>query len=161
LYLPGDSIDTILASPILEKYKVEGYEILLLDDPVDEYCTQHLTEYEKRKVKSIAKLDVRILEAKDKITKRKLQKLKAMYMPLLNWIDRHCKEVFGFEKVILSQKLIDSPLYIFTSEYGYSAQMEKIQKAQAFGNSDKTPTYMQAKKSLEINPWHPIIKKML
>jgi len=161
LYLPGDSKESILSSPILEKYKAEKYEVLILDDPVDEYTTQHLTEYEKRKVKSIAKLDVKVLETKDKVAKKKLQKLKAMFMPLLNWIDPHCKEKFKTERVALSQKLVDSPLYIFTSEYGYSATMEKIQKAQAFQNSDKTPGYMLAKKTLEINPGHPIIKHML
>lgn len=91
LYLPGDSKESILSSPILEKYKKENYEVLILDDPVDEYTTQHLTEYEKRKVKSIAKLDVKVLETKDKVAKKKLQKLKAMFMPLLNWIDPHCK----------------------------------------------------------------------
>merc|ERR1711957_669599 len=161
LYLPGDSKEAILKSPILEKYKAEKYEVLILDDPVDEYTTQHLTEYEKRKVKSIAKLDVKVLETKDKVAKKKLQKLKAMFMPLLNWIDPHCKEKSKTERVALSQKLVDSPLYIFTSEYGYSATMEKIQKAQAFQNSDKTPGYMLAKKTLEINPGHPIIKHML
>lgn len=72
LYLPGDSKESILSSPILEKYKKENYEVLILDDPVDEYTTQHLTEYEKRKVKSIAKLDVKVLETKDKVAKKKL-----------------------------------------------------------------------------------------
>ena len=161
LYLPGDSKESILSSPILEKYLKMNYEVLILDDPVDEYCTQHLTEYEKRKVKSVAKLDVKVLETKNKAEKKKLQKMKNYFMPLLNWIDPHCKAVFGTERVALSQKLVDAPLYLFTSEYGYSATMEKIQKAQAFQNSDKTPGYMLAKKTLEINPAHPIIKQML
>merc|ERR1711957_326992 len=65
LYLPGDSKASILKSPILKKYKQKGYEVLLLDDPIDEFTTQHLTEYEKRKVKSIAKDDVSVLEGSD------------------------------------------------------------------------------------------------
>lgn len=62
------------------------------------------------------------------------------------------------EQCQLSQKEMEAPIYIFTSEYGYSAQMEKIQKAQAFSNSDKQPSYMSAKKTIELNTAHPIIK---
>lgn len=101
--------------------------MLLLDDPIDEFTTQHLTEYEKRKVKSIAKDDVNLLESTEKTDKKKQQKLKEMYKPLLDWFKKHLgKKV---EKVSLSQKLDDAPLYIFTSQYGFSAQMEKINKA--------------------------------
>jgi len=159
LYLPGDSKSSILKSPILKKYKQKGYEVLLLDDPIDEFCTQHLTEYEKRKVKSIAKDDVTVLEGSDKNGKKKTQKLKEMYKPLTDWFKKHLgKQV---EKVAISQKLDDAPLFIFTSQYGFSAQMEKINKAQAFQNNEKAPGYMSAKKSLEINPHHPVMKKIL
>jgi molecular chaperone HtpG len=72
LYLPGDSKDAILKSPILKKYQKQGYEILLLGDPIDEFCVQHLSEYEKRKVKSIAKDDVNILDGNDELSKKKL-----------------------------------------------------------------------------------------
>lgn len=72
LYLPGDTKDQILKSPILKKYVKKGYEVLLLHDPIDEFCTQHLTEYEKRKVKSIAKDDVSLIDGDDEIAKKKL-----------------------------------------------------------------------------------------
>ena len=62
LYLPGDSQESILKSPILKKYLKMGFEVLLLSDPIDEFCTQHLTEYEKKKVKSIAKDDVSLID---------------------------------------------------------------------------------------------------
>ena len=159
LYLPGDSKDAILKSPILKKYQKAGYEILLLGDPIDEFCVQHLSEYEKRKVKSIAKDDVNILEGNDEISKKKLQKLKEMYKPLTEWFKKHLgKEV---EKVTVSNKLEDDPVFILTSQYGYSAQMEKINRAQAFANQEKAASYMLAKKTLEINPHHPVIKEML
>ena len=159
LYLPGDSKDAILKSPILKKYKKLGYEILLLGDPIDEFCVQHLSEYEKRKVKSIAKDDVNILDGNDEIAKKKLQKLKEMYKPLTEWFKKHLgKEV---EKVIISNKLEDDPVFILTSQYGYSAQMEKINRAQAFANQEKAASYMLAKKTLELNPHHPVIKEML
>lgn len=82
-----------------------------------------------------------------------------MYKPLTD----HLKKHFGkrVEKVSISNKLSDAPLFIFTSQYGYSAQMEKINKAQAFANQEKAPSYMLAKKSLELNPHHPVIKQML
>jgi len=159
LYLPGDSKEAILKSPILKKYQKVGYEVLLLGDPIDEFCVQHLSEYEKRKVKSIAKDDVNILDGNDEVSKKKLQKLKEMYKPLTEWLKKHLgKEV---EKVTISNKLEDDPVYILTSQYGYSAQMEKINRAQAFANQEKAASYMLAKKTLELNPHHPVIKEML
>lgn len=159
LYLPGDSKEAILKSPILKKYQKLGYEVLMLGDPIDEFCVQHLSEYEKRKVKSIAKDDVNILDGNDEVAKKKLQKLKEMYKPLTEWFKKHLgKEV---EKVTVSNKLEDDPVFILTSQYGYSAQMEKINRAQAFANQEKAASYMLAKKTLEINPHHPVIKEML
>ncbi len=159
LYLPGDSKEAILKSPILKKYQKLGYEILLLGDPIDEFCVQHLSEYEKRKVKSIAKDDVNIIDGNDEISKKKLQKLKEMYKPLTEWMKKLLgKEV---EKVTISNKLDDDPAYILTSQYGYSAQMEKINRAQAFANQEKAASYMLAKKTFELNPHHPIIKELL
>ena len=159
LYLPGDSNDSIMKSPILKKYMKLGYEILLLGDPIDEFCVQHLSEYEKRKVKSIAKDDVNIIDGADEIAKKKVQKLKEMYKPLTEWFKRHLGK--NVEKVTISNKLEDDPCYIFTSQYGYSAQMEKINRAQAFANQEKASNYMLAKKTMELNPHHPVIKEML
>lgn len=129
LYLPGDSKAAILKSPILDAYTSKGYEVIIMADPVDEYTTQHLTEYEKRKVKSIAKMDVKLLDTKDKTEKKKMLKLKSMYLRTLTWCKQHVKEAFGAEACVMSHKLRLAPLFVFTSEYGYSAQMEKIQKA--------------------------------
>lgn len=127
LYLPGDSKDSIQKSPILKKYVKQGYEVLLLDDPIDEFCTQHLSEYEKRKVKSIAKDDVNLIDSSDELAKKKLQKLKEMYKPLTDWWKKFLgKDV---EKVTVSNKLDEDPLYILTSQYGYSATMEKVNRA--------------------------------
>ena len=158
LYLSGDTKESILKSPILAKYVNQGYEVLLLDDPIDEFTTQHLSEYEKRKVKSISKDDVQILD-NDELAKKKLQKLKEMYKPLTDWYKKHLGR--QVEKVSISNKLVDAPLFIFTSQYGYSAQMEKINKAQAFANQEKAPSYMLAKKTLELNPHHSVMKLLL
>lgn len=156
LYLPGDSKDGILKSPILKKYVKLGYEVLIMDDPIDEFCTQHLTEYEKRKVQSIAKDDVKLLESDDKVAKQKLKKLKEMYKPLTTWY----KKFLGnqVEKVVVTNKLDDDAVFITTSQYGFSATMEKVNRAQAFQNQEKAANYMLAKKTLEINPHHSVMK---
>lgn len=130
-----------------------------MHDPIDEFCTQHLSEYEKRKVKSIAKDDVQVLDQNDELAKKKLQKLKEMYKPLTDWWKKFLgKDV---EKVVISNKLVDDPLFVLTSQYGYSATMEKVNKAQAFQNADKANSYMLAKKTLEINPHHSLMKELL
>lgn len=82
-----------------------------------------------------------------------------MYKPLTEWYKNHLGK--AVEKVSVSNKLVDAPLFIFTSQYGYSAQMEKINRAQAFSRQENTPGYMLAKKTLEINPNHPVMKILL
>ena len=86
-----------------------------------------MSEYEKRKVKSISKDDIDVLTGSDEISKKKVQKLKEMYKPLTEWYRKHLGK--NIEKVTVSNKLEDDPAYIFTSQYGYSAQMEKINRA--------------------------------
>lgn len=125
LYLPGDSKSAILKSPILKKYTSNGYEVLLLADPIDEFTVQHLSEYEKRKVKSIAKDDVNLFDNTE-TAKEKQKKLKEMYKPLTDFFKKHLGR--QVERVTISNKLEDAPLFILTSQYGYSAQMEKINK---------------------------------
>lgn len=158
LYLPGDSKSSILKSPILKKYTNHGYEVLLLADPIDEFTVQHLSEYEKRKVKSIAKDDVNLFDNSE-TAKEKQKKLKEMYKPLTDFFKAHLGR--QVERVSISNKLEDAPLFILTSQYGYSAQMEKINKNQALANQEKAPSYMLAKKNLELNPSHPVMKKLL
>jgi len=131
MYLPGDSLAQIQKSPILKKYIASGYEVLLMADPIDEFTVQHLAEYEKKKVKSIAKDDVNVFGNDDQ-AKEKQKKLKEMYKPLTDFFKQHLGK--RVEKVSISNKLVDEPLFIFTSQYGYSAQMEKINKHQAMAN---------------------------
>lgn len=117
-----------------------------------------MSEYEKRKVKSIAKDDVNIFDTDDQ-AKEKQKKLKEMYKPLTDFFKKHLgKQV---NSVQISNKLEDAPLFILTSQYGYSAQMEKINRNQAMANQEKAPSYMLAKKNLELNPSHPVMKTLL
>jgi len=103
-----------------------------MHEPIDEFVLQHLSEYEKHKIKSIAKDDVSLLDQNDEVAKKKLQKLKEIYKPLTDWWKRFLGT--AVEKVSISNKLEDDPLFILTSQYGFSAQMEKVNKAQAFSN---------------------------
>ena len=124
-YLPGDNIESLRKSPLLQKYEKHDIEVLLLDDPIDEFCMQHLSEYEKNKLKSIAKEDSETFD-KDEDSKKKQVRLKEMYKPLTDWWKQHLGQ--KVEKVAVSSRLVEEPAFIFTSQYGYSAHMEKINR---------------------------------
>jgi heat shock protein beta len=157
-YMPGDSVDSILKNPLLKKFNKHGIEVLMLSDPIDEFTMQHLSEYKGLKLKSIAKEDGNAFLS-DSDQKKRNNKIIEMYKPLTNWWKKHLgKKV---EKVAISTRLVDEPAYVFTSQYGYSAHMEKVNRAQAFANQEKTADYMLAKKHFEINPHHPIMRELL
>lgn len=153
-YLPGDSVDSIMKSPLVKKYNKHGIEVLVLIDPIDEFAMQHLSEYKGKKLKSIAKEDGNAFSSD-----AKQSKLKDMYKPLTDWWKKHLGK--RVEKVAVSNRLVDEAAYIFTSRYGYSAHMEKVNRAQAFASQGKTEDYMLAKKHFEINPSHPVMKELL
>lgn len=157
-YMPGDSVETIMKSPLIQKYEKHGIEVLLLPDPIDEFTMQHLSEYKNKKIKSISKEDGNAFLS-DADQKKRMNRLKDMYKPLTDWWKKHIgKDV---EKVAVSSRLVDEPAYVFTSQYGYSAHMEKINRAQAFASAENAPDYMLAKKHFEINPHHPIMRELL
>ncbi len=157
-FLPGDSEDAIVKSPLLHKFEEHDIEVLLLIDPIDEFCMQHLSEYEKFKLKSISKEGADLFESDEDIKKRQI-KIKEMYKPLTEWWKNHLGS--DVDKVAVSTRLVEEPAYVFTSQYGYSAHMEKINRAQAFANQEKAASYMLAKKHFEINPSHPVMKELL
>merc|ERR1712144_62672 len=120
-------------------------------DPIDEYCVQQLKEYDGKKLKSVAKegLD---LDTEDE--KKKTEEMKAEFEPLCKLI----KEVLGdkVDKVQVGTRIVDSPCVLVTAEHGWSANMERIMKAQALRDSSMT-SYMVSKKTMEVNPTHPIM----
>ena len=156
--MAGDDKNTLFKSPLLQKLKNSNIEVILLDDPIDEYCMNSLSEYEQNKIQNAAKGDIKLFEDQE-LLKKKIKKLEAMYKPLTDWWKKHLDK--KVEKVEIGTRLVDSPCAISTSEYGYSANMEKISRAQAFANQDKMADYLLARKTLELNPGHPIIKKLL
>jgi len=154
-YITGESVASVDASPFVETLKIKGYEVLYMVDPIDEYCVQQLKEYEGKKLKSVTKEG---LDLEDEDEKKTLEEQKAAYEGLCKLI----KEVLAdkVEKVIVSNRVVESPCVLVTSEFGWSANMERIMKAQALRDSSMT-SYMVSKKTMEINPNHAIMKELL
>merc|ERR1712159_229706 len=131
-YITGESVAQVSSSPFIETLRKKGLEVLYMVDPVDEYAVQQLKEFDGKKLKSTTKEG---LDIADEDEKKKLEELKAEFEPLTKLM----KEVLGdkTEKVIVSDRIVDSPCVLTTSEYGWSANMERIMKAAA-DKSDKT-----------------------
>jgi heat shock protein beta len=156
-YISGDSMDAVKKSAFLERCTQKGVEVIFLTDPIDEYAVQNLTEFDGKKLQSVTKEglkfgdeDTDTVAKREKIYKENLKPLTDALKPLF-------KE--KVEKIVISDRVVASPAVLVTSRYGYSANMERIMKAQAFADN-KQAQYMVSKKTLEINPRHPIITKL-
>jgi molecular chaperone HtpG len=154
-YVCGETKKAVESSPFLEALKSKGLEVLLMSDPMDEYAMQHLKEFDGKKFKNIAKEGLEL--AKDEDEKKKIEEQKKQSEELCKII----KDTLGekVEKVVPGERLSSSPCVIVTGEFGWTANMERIMKAQALRNSGMG-SYMTSKKTLEINPSHPIINEL-
>merc|ERR1712166_1565227 len=167
-YMSGESLDVMQKSPSLQVFKKKDLEVLMLSDHLDEPCIQKLADYEGKKFVSIQKADVKLDETEEE--KKHFTKLKDMYKPLTDWwketltdlTEKGAMKEAGvkIEAVTLSKRLTVSPVVVVTSQFGYSAQQEKIMKAQAFQNKDQL-SMMSGRKTLEINPNHPVVVDLL
>merc|ERR1711967_18498 len=167
-YMSGESMETMHKAPSLQIFKKKDLEVLMLADHLDEPCIQKLADYEGKKFVSIQKADVKLDETEEE--KKRFSKLKDMYKPLTDrWKDKltdltekgAMKDAgVKIEAVSISKRLTDSPVVVVTSQFGYSAQQEKIMKAQAFQNKDQI-SMMSGRKTLEINPNHPVVVDLL
>nr|CAB3254396.1 heat shock protein HSP 90-beta [Phallusia mammillata] len=154
-YITGESKDQVANSAFVERVTKRGFEVLYMVEPIDEYCVQQLKEYEGKNLVSITKEGLELPEDEDE--KKKFEESKAKFENLCKII----KEILDkkVEKVVVSNRLVQSPCCIVTSQYGWSANMERIMKAQALRDTS-TMGYMAAKKHLEINPDHSIMEQM-
>jgi len=151
-YIIGENRYVVENSPFLESLTSKNIEVLYMTETIDEYVVQQLTEYNGKKLINITKEELKLNKTEEE--KKVLEKDKESFDPLCKKI----KEILGekVEKVVTSERMVSSPCCIVTSEYGWSANMERIMKAQALNDSSMTQ-YMKSKKILEINPKDQII----
>jgi len=155
-FITGESKKAVSNSPFLEAARKRGYEVLYMVDPIDEYAVQQLKEFEGHKLVNVTKEGL-VFPDETEEEKKKKEELKASFENLC----KVGKDILGdrVEKVIVSDRIVDSPCVLVTGEYGWSANMERIMKAQALRDSSMT-SYMLSKKTLEINPNNSIINEL-
>merc|ERR1712188_262971 len=142
-------------SPYLERFGKKGIEVLYYTDPIDEYAMPQLTEFKGFQFMGANKENLKFDD--DAESEAKLKKLGETHKQLTDWM----KETLGakIEKAVVSNRLLETPAIIVSSQYGWSTNMERIMKAQTMGNNDRSQQ-MTSQKTLEINPAHPIIREL-
>jgi molecular chaperone HtpG len=151
-YVTGESKRAVETSPFLERLKKKGYEVIYMVDPIDEYATQQLKEYEGKKLISATKEGLEIADDADE--KAAFEAAKAKTEGLCKLMKAVLDD--KVEKVVVSGRLAESPCVLVTGEYGWTANMERIMKAQALRDASQS-SYMSSRKTMEINPTNPII----
>ena len=151
-YITGESMAAVATSPFLEGLKQRGYEVLYLVDPIDEYMVQQMKEYDGKKLVSCTKEGLDLDDTEEE--KKQKEEEKARFEPLCKLM----KDVLGdkVEKCVVSHRIDESPCVLVTSEHGWTANMERIMKAQALRDNSMT-SYMVSKKTMEINPKNQIV----
>merc|ERR1712224_470957 len=153
-YITGETKKQVETSPFIERCKKRNYEVLFMVDPIDEYCVQQLKEYDGKKL-SVTKEGLKFEETEEE--KKAFEEIKADFEPLCKLM----KEILGdkTEKVVVSERLSEAPCCLVTGEYGWTANMERIMRAQALRDNSMS-SYMASKKTMEINPKHSIMKEL-
>jgi len=154
-YITGESKQAVSNSPFLEKLRRRGLEVLYMTEPIDEYSVQQLKEYDGKKLVCVTKEGLKLDESEE--DKKQAEEEKAQNEGL-------CKTVKGIlgdkvEKVVVGTRIVDSPCCLVTGEFGWSANMERIMKAQALRDNTMF-SYMSSKKTMELNPSHPIVVEL-
>jgi molecular chaperone HtpG len=154
-YITGESKTQVENSPFLERLKNKGLEVLYMTDPIDEYAIQKLKEFEDKKLVSCTKEGLDLGDSEEE--KKKKEEEKASFEAL----SKKIKEILGdkVEKVVLSDRLAESPCVLVTGEFGWSANMQRIMQAQALRDSSMS-SFMVSKKTMELNPQHSIVVEL-
>jgi len=154
-YISGETKEQVERSPFLERLRKKDLEVLYYVDPIDEYAMPQLTEFKGFQFMGANKENLKFDD--DDEEEKKLKKLQEMHKPLTDWL----KETLGskIEKAVVTNRLLETPAVIVSSQYGWSTNMERIMKAQTMGSNDKSQS-MTSQKTFEINPGHPIIREL-
>ena len=154
-YITGESKQAVERSPFLESLNKKGFECIFMVDPIDEYAVQQLKDFDGKKLVCATKEGLDLESSEEE--KKALEEQKAQFEGLCKKV----KEILGdkVEKVVLSDRIVNSPCVLVTGEFGWSANMERIMKAQALRDNSMT-TFMVSKKTLELNAKHSIINEL-
>jgi len=154
-YITGESRKAIQNAPFIEGFKKKGIEILFMTDAIDEYVVSKFKEYDEHKLVPVTKEGIELPKSEEE--QKKWDEVKKQFEELCKVI----KDILGdkVEKVVCSDRLVKSPCCLVTGEFGWSANMERIMKAQALRDNSMS-TFMVSKKTLEVNPEHPIVNEL-
>jgi heat shock protein beta len=152
-FIAGESLDSVKKSPFLEVANKKQIEVIYLTEPVDEYTFQHLAEFDGHKLQSLSKEGLKFGDEDEEVIKKRAKAYKESFKPLTKYL----KDLFSGKvaKVAVSQRVDKSPAVVVTSQYGHTANMERIMRAQTFASGENLRA-MAATRTLELNPRHPI-----
>jgi len=156
-YIAAESLDAAAKSPFMEVARKKGIEVLYLDEPIDEYCFQTLGDFDGHKLQSLTKDGLKFGDESEDVLKKRIKQYRQNFKSLTKFMKTLLSGKVS--KVTVSQRVENSPSVIVTSQYGHSANMERIARAQTLGNAE-TLKSMAASKTLELNPRHPIISEL-
>lgn len=159
-FIAGTSHEELATSPFVERLLKKGYEVLYLVDPIDEYCMQSMPEFDGKRMQNVAKDGLKI--DKSKQAEERQKDLEDRFSPLATWI-KEKGLVQQVEKVQVSTRLVKTPMALIANQYGYSGNMERITRSQAYqksGGDSANKHFAAQKKILEINPGHPLVKEL-
>lgn len=153
-FIAGESMDLVKKSPFLEVANKKKIEVIYLTEPVDEYTFQHLAEFDGHKLQSLSKEGLKFGDEDEDTIKKRTKAYKESFKSTTKYLKDLL--VGKVSKVSVSQRVVKSPSVVVTSQYGHTANMERIMRAQTFASGESIKT-MSAQRTLELNPRHPII----
>ncbi|KAL2731375.1 endoplasmin [Vespula squamosa] len=158
-YIAGTSEAEVEKSPFVERLNKKGYEILYLTEPVDEYTISAFPDFDGKKFQNVAKEGFQLDEGEK--AKEIQEQLQTTFEPLLKWLNDILKDYIS--KAQVSERLTDSPCALVASMFGWTGNMERLAISNAHQKSDdpQKTYYLNQKKTLEINPRHPLIRELL